>query len=77
MSDCIYCHPEGLCTLKSEDARKCKFAVFEDENDVIAQCSAKNEDLQLLCECCESNVADAGFPNEELCKECAKERSDE
>ena len=36
-----------------------------------------NEDLQLLCECCESNVADAEFPHEELCKECAKERSDE
>lgn len=65
---CIF-ELEGCCTLKSEYGNKfgCKLAKGD---GVVYVCTAKPDDLEPLCTCCEWNFAEEG---EEYCSECVKE----
>jgi hypothetical protein len=69
--ECMFYH-EDCCLGKCENGEsfECPGMV---ENGVIFECHGKDSDLVTLCEMCECREADAGFPYDEYCKECAEE----
>lgn len=73
--ECTYCR-EDLCTAKSEVSEdfECEGMV---KKDIVIECHAENSDLVDVCEMCECREADAGFPYDEYCKECAEEMKKE
>lgn len=63
VADQCECNHEGLCIIDT------MYKGFKPED-----CNVKsNADLVPACERCEVNPADAKFPFEEYCEECAKE----
>jgi len=70
-NECEYCHEDlciGKCVLG--ESFECKGMV---KKDIIIECHAENSDLVDGCIMCECREANAEFPYEEYCKECAEE----
>jgi hypothetical protein len=43
------------------------------KKNIVIECTANNSDLVTVCIMCENNEANAGFPYEDYCIECAEE----
>lgn len=46
-------------------------------NFYYSRCGKSDKDLKPLCTNCETEIADAEFPFDEYCEECAKEIKEE
>lgn len=68
VNECDFKH-EDLCIAEPSEGFKCPHA----KGEILKECTAKEEDLVEGCQMCESEPANAKFPYEEYCKECAKE----
>jgi hypothetical protein len=72
---CQYCH-ECLCIAKEVlgEIFECKGMV---KKEIVIECNAENSDLVEGCIMCECRIANAEFPYDEYCKECAEKMKDD
>ena len=72
---CQYCH-EDHCIVKIELGESFECKGMLNKNGLI-ECTATDDDLVDGCEDCGCRPADADFPYNEYCKECAEIRRTE